>query len=173
LYAYYSGVQVAIDSGNRRVYSFKSVGESVQDYDKRQKLRKVVQPLGLKTPLVLSNNSSGLFDMHYDVGNQVNDNLRNLILTNKGERLGFPDFGANLIEILFELGADNIDAEAIRRISNTVSKYMPYVILETFEPVIIKNEMQAIATIGIRVYYSIPTLGVTNRGLEIILYVAG
>ena len=164
---------MAIDSGYRKVYSFKSVGESVQDYDKRQSLKRVVQPIGLKTPLVLSANASGLFDMHYNMGDQVHDNLRNLIMTNQGERLGFPDFGANLIALTFELGSESADSEAIRRISSTVSKYMPYVSLDTFEPVIIKNEMDSVATVGIRVFYSIPTLDVSERGLEIILYMAG
>lgn len=164
---------MAIDSGNLKVYSFKSVGESVQDYDRRQALKEVLQPLGIKTPLALSNNSSGLFDMHYNMGDQVHDNLKNLIMTNAGERLGFPDFGANLIQLTFELGGEAADSEAIRRISDTVSKYMPYVSLDTFEPVIIKNEMDSVATIGVRVFYSVPTLDVVERGLEVVLYMAG
>lgn len=164
---------MAIDSGNRRVYSFKSVGESVQDYDKRQNLKNVIQPLGIKTPLVLSANASGLFDMHYNMGDQVHDNLKNLIMTNRGERLGFPDFGANLLELTFELGSESADSVAIGRINDTVSKYMPYVSLNTFEPIIIKNEMDSVATIGIRIFYSVPTLDVSERGLEVILYMAG
>ena len=164
---------MAIDSGNRRVYSFKSVGESVEDHDRRQNLEVVAQPVGLKTPLRFSNNSSGLLEMHMDTGDQINDNLRNLILTNAGERLGFPDFGANLLELCFELGNDEADTEAIRRINDTVAKYMPYVQLETFEPVIIKNNLQAIATTGLRVTYSVPSLNVSSRILEVQLYLAG
>ena len=164
---------MAVDSGNRKVYSFKSVGETIQAYNKRQDARVILEPIGLKTPLRLSRNASGLFDMHYDAGDQVNDNLKNLIMTNKGERLGFPDFGADLSELTFELGTDTADTSAISRINRAVSKYMPFVELDTFEPVIIKNELKAISSVGIKITYSVPNLNVEKRALEVILYYGG
>lgn len=164
---------MAVDSGNLKVYSFKSVGETLEEYNKRQDAKQIVQPIGVKTPLRLSEGASDLFDMHFSMGDQVSDNLRNLILTNKGERLCMPDFGANLKGIVFDLGTESGDTAAIGRISRAVAKYMPFVSLNTFEPVIIKNEVKAISTIGIKITYSVPDLDVENRVLEVILNYGG
>ena len=46
--------------------------------------------------------SASVFKMHFNSIDQVHDNLRNLILTNNGDRLGRYNFGANLQPILTE-----------------------------------------------------------------------
>ena len=49
-----------------------------------------------------SSNSNGIFATNYTTLNQAKDNLKNLILTRKGERLYMPDFGTNLLKFIFE-----------------------------------------------------------------------
>ena len=78
----------------RKEYSFRSVGNTKRDSQNTIE-KKERPPIGIKTPIQLSN-KDGLFEMHRDVADQISDNLRNLILTNHGERLGFYDFGANI-----------------------------------------------------------------------------
>jgi len=111
--------------------------------------------------------------MHNSFPDQLHDNLLNLILTNHGERLAHPDFGANLFELTFEMQNEGAQAEAMARISNAVRKYMPYVSLETFSPIVENFDNKEVAKIGISVGYTIPKLRTEQRQLEVILFSAG
>jgi phage baseplate assembly protein W len=156
---------------NYKTYSFKSVGTKTKDAEVEAE---VVEkpPIGIKTPLRLSNGNS-LFDMHDDLANQISDNLRNLLLTNHGERLGQPDFGANLNRILFDLGSEDGDTQAIQQISASVGKYMPFVSLDGFQSFVEKNSLDVIAMIGIRVSYTVPAIDDKLRVIEVMLYMGG
>jgi len=105
---------------------------NVNDY--REKTVEVpVSPIGIKTPLEKgSRNKETLFKMHFDITAQIKDNLKNLIMTQKGERLGFPDFGTNLRQIYSNntLTSDQIVDIASKEIGDVVSKYMPSIRLE-------------------------------------------
>ena len=157
----------------RRVYDFKSVGESTtQELQVAGSTARAPIPIGIKTPMEFGI-WHGLFRMHTDYAAQVADNLRNLIMTNHGERLGHYDFGANLLPLVFELGTDTMDSEAIRRIKTACSKYMPYVNLKTFSPLVQRLDNQHVANIGVRITYDIPRLKSGDKALEVTLYVGG
>ena len=164
---------MAVDSGNRKIYSFKSVGESIEEYNQRTFRTSSEIPIGIKTPLQLGSDNSGLLKMHKKLGDQVHDNLRNLIMTQHGERLGMYDFGGNLAELAFELGNEGTDTEAIRRIGRTVSKYMPYVELSTFQTKTEHGNNEHTAKVLITIVYSVAKLNIKERGLQFVLYVAG
>lgn len=151
-------------------YSFKSVGRtSAQTI--AETVEESVIPIGIKTPL-RPGTREGVWAMNFDMADQVHDNLRNLILTNWGERLGVYDFGANLKQLTTELvSIEDFEGEAIVRIKNAVSRWMPYVVLQDF---IGKTEHEGnskIAQISFAVTYDIPMLEVRNRALEITLFV--
>ena len=158
-------------TNNRKVYSFKSVGDLQVDLRNNSTQERQKNPIGIATPVQLGNNS--LLKMHTERLQVIKDNFRNLILTNHGDRLGFFDFGANLEELTFELGAENGDAEATRRIAKTTSKYMPYIDLDTFEPFVEKFDNQHTGKVGIRITYTVPAITTEKQGLEVLLYVAG
>lgn len=152
------------------VISFKSVGKTSQELTDEVP-EQTVLPVGIKTPLRLGTTGEGIFALHYDLADQVNDNLRNLILTNWGERLALWDYGANLRELTTELASrEDFDNEAVVRIKNAVTRWMPYVILNDFIPLIDHENNQNTAIINFRITYDVPVLGVTNRGIEITLY---
>jgi len=164
--------------GNRKSYSFKSVGDSVQEFRQFNRLEETrVVPIGIKTPIEFGNiagNAGGLFKMHTTHLSQVRDNFKNLLLTNHGERPCLYDFGANLTELTFELGNETQDSEAVLRISRAVDKYMPFIELTTFEPLIIRDEeSQSLAKVGFNITYSIPLLRAGPQGMEVILYTGG
>ena len=152
--------------------SFKSVGKT-REQRIANALNNSPTPIGIVTPLRFGQNT--LFAMHYSLADSVNDNLRNLILTNWGERLGLYDFGANLRPLLSDyVSQDDFDAKAVERISGAVAKWMPYVSLETFESVVDRQanaSSQGTAVIKLMIVYSIPALQVLRRGLEVTLYV--
>ena len=156
-----------------KTYSFKSVGESPQDVRERNSQASKSPPVGIKTPLELGEGDDGLLKMSRKADEAIGDNLRNLILTNKGERLMDYNFGANLKELTFELGQEDTDMEAVTRIRDAVSRYMSYVSLETFEPFNNRSVENGIARVGVRITYRIPLINQTERKLEVTLYSVG
>lgn len=151
-------------------YSFKSSGKT-QEQTFVEALNKTVVPVGIKTPLRLGE-QTGIFDMHTSLIDQVNDNLRNLILTNWGEHLGIYDFGANLRPLCTELvSPDDFDAQAVQRISRAVSRWMPFVTLEDFVSSIDHLDNKNTGIIHLTITYTIPTLKSGKRALEVTLYV--
>lgn len=160
-------------TSNTKTYSFKSVGKTVDIAKKLVRDGPERPPVGIKTPAALSENGKSFLEMHDNFPDQIHDNLMNLILTNHGERLGLPDFGANLAELTFEMQEENTQSVAMARVSAAVRKYMPYVSLETFSPVVENFDNKEVAKIGIVVGYKVPKLRTKLRKLEVILYSAG
>jgi hypothetical protein len=63
--------------------------------------------------------------MNTDAKQAIKSDLVHLLLTNKGERLYLPSFGANLRQYLFEPN-DEISANAIRtEINNAIKEFIP------------------------------------------------
>lgn len=156
---------------DRKVYSFKSVGEV---YDEAQKNIYIAEPtpIGLKTPLQLGSGDN-LYKMHYKLEEQIRDNLRNLVLTNEGERLGRYDFGANLISLVTELGTETADNQAMMRIKKAASKYLPFVNLVGFATETDHFDNKEVAKVDLFLTYTIPRLSQKQHGLKITLYSAG
>lgn len=151
-------------------YSFKNVGKT-KSQQAEEILTTTTFPFGIKTPLSFGEEGEGIFSMNYSIGEQFADNLRNLILTNWGERLGLYDFGANLRPLTTEFSSqDSFDAEAISRIRVAVQKWMPFVNLETFESDFDQFENKNTAVIKINIIYSIPGIDDIKRSLQVVLY---
>jgi phage baseplate assembly protein W len=153
---------------SRKIYDFSSVGESFEDSAKYAQSIITDFPLSIATPIRFSKANDGLFEMHFDLADQIRDNFKNMLATNHGERLLLSDFGANLRKLAYELGNENADAMAIRQISQTTQKYMPYISLETFESsrfALDENDMYEY--VKIRVVYSIPTLRLNNQIIDL------
>ena len=150
-------------------YSFKSIGKT-QEQSQLETLKATQIPYGIKTPLQLGT-TEGILSMNYSLEDQFADNLRNLLLTNWGERLGLYNFGANLKPITTELvSQDDFDNEAILRIKNAVEKWMPFIDLEDFSSTTDRNENKNTAIIKITISYNISALQVKNKRLQIVLY---
>ena len=111
--------------------------------------------------------------MHFSLENQIKDNLRNLILTNRGERLGRHDFGANLMELALELGTETSDQLAMVRIKESAEKYLPFVQLVGFASEVDRFDNSEVAKVDLFVTYTIPKLSSKQHGLKITLYTAG
>jgi phage baseplate assembly protein W len=167
-----------MSSRNRKKYSFKSSGNNLNDiveanneFAKNQTKRLI--PIGIKTPLQLSTQDS-LFEMHTDISNNISDNLRNLISTNKGERLGRYDYGANLRTMLMEFtNLENFENFAVQSIKQNVTKYMPFVTLGSFQTFSDKTDNENVVKVGIRLSYYIYDIDDKERMIEIMLYAGG
>ncbi len=75
-----------------------------------------------------SSNSNGIFSVNFTTISQARDNLKNLIMTKKGERVMYPDFGCDIWRILFEpIISGNIDDKIEVSIIQAVDIWLPYI----------------------------------------------
>ena len=81
--------------------------------------------VGIEFPLDYS--SQGFFRRTKTIRQQVKSNIRNLLLTEKGERVFQPNFGSNLKSLLFEqitpTSLENVEND----IRESLSTWLPYV----------------------------------------------
>ena len=153
--------------------SFKSVGEA-PSVSQNAENREAPNPIGLVTPMRISKTQKDIFEMHYDIQDQISDNFRNLILTNHGERLGIQDFGANLRPLLFSLTGGSFEQEVMKRIKTATSRFLPYIDLETFEINYDNRDTEkGFATVVMMLSYGVPTLGVSGKKIQVVLNAGG
>ena len=88
--------------------------------------RKVV---GFGFPL----NGDAVFVPTYQTRDQIRANLINYLLTNRGERVFNPDFGADLRALLFENIIDNTLDDLTDRIQNSILIYFPEVSVKSIK----------------------------------------
>ena len=78
--------------------------------------------IGLSFPLGFV--GSRFFNRTKTIEEQAEHNLRNLLLTNLGERVNQPEFGSRLLEVVFEFKDDSLIEEVI---NEAVDKWLPYI----------------------------------------------
>lgn len=151
-------------------YNFRSVGKTSQQTSE-EVLNVSPQPFGIKTPLRLG--TKYLFDVTYSINEQIADNLRNLILTNYGERLCLVNYGGNLRQLLTEYTSlEDFDSQAMQRISSAVSLWMPYISLTNFVSSIDKiNSNGKVKAIKLMIQYDVSSLKIKDALIEIVLYI--
>jgi phage baseplate assembly protein W len=151
-------------------YSFKSVGRTTQDRNEEAASEIKQIPIGIITPIRLGA-AEGLLGMHFNLEDQAADNLKNLIMTNWGERLGLYRYGANLQPLLSDYTTQNdFDSLAIQRISSAVSLWMPYITLEDFISSNDRKENKNTAIMNLLISYTIPSIESKKRAIEVKLY---
>lgn len=84
--------------------------------------------VGFKLPL--SSNAGGGFLLNYDTLSQAKTNLKNLLLTTKGERYMQPNFGTNLKKIVFEQNTEEIEEIIEDDIKGVVNFWLPYITIK-------------------------------------------
>ena len=72
-------------------------------------------------------NGSAVFTPTYTTKEQIKANLINFLLTNKGERVFRPNFGADLRSLIFQQVDQTTTDELEYRIQNSINKYFPEV----------------------------------------------
>ena len=72
-------------------------------------------------------NGDAVFVPTYQTRDQIKANLVNYLLTNRGERVFNPNFGANLRNLLFENVSDTTTEELKGRIQSDINTFFPEV----------------------------------------------
>ena len=96
-----------------------------------------VNPLDLQKNIVigvsLPFNAPGVFNKTYSTKEQIKSNLINLLLTDKGERIMNPEFGADIRRSLFE-NITNDSVELLQlKIIDAISIFIPEIELGNVE----------------------------------------
>jgi phage baseplate assembly protein W len=99
-------------------------------------------------------NGKGVFNKTFTTKDQIKSNLVNLILTNKGERVFNPEFGADLKRVLFE-GITEDTVELVQNlISDAVRIFLPEITLVSVDVNVDDRDNNTI-TISINYYLNV------------------
>ena len=80
--------------------------------------------IGIQLPF---NGPHGLFSSTYSSIDQTISNLKNLLLTMKGERPHQPTFGTDLMKLIFEPSTERLKQLVVPVITDPVNYWLPYV----------------------------------------------
>ena len=94
--------------------------------------------VGITLPIQRGND--GYFAQSFRTFDQVRSNLKNLLLTKKGERILQPEFGSGLHDLLFNPATEKFEEDLETTINDSVSKWLPYVIVEDINVDISKEQ---------------------------------
>ena len=81
--------------------------------------------VGIKLPFRFG--TTGFFNQSKTVKEQAFSNLKNLILTIKGERVGQPEFGCDVHRIVFEPITETTGESIEEAVRDAVSTWLPYI----------------------------------------------
>jgi len=87
--------------------------------------------IGIRLPL--DHNHDGFFPRTQTSLEQAKYNIKNLLLTQKSERLGNPTFGSDLYKVLFEQEGDDIESKVEEAIRSAMSEWLPFINIEGIE----------------------------------------
>lgn len=84
--------------------------------------------------LPVKNGETGYFEQAFTSREQAKSNLKNLLLTSRGERVMQPDFGTGLKDLLFEQMDDDIFEDRVKTtVLDSVAFWLPYINIQSIE----------------------------------------
>jgi phage baseplate assembly protein W len=104
-------------------------------------------------------NGNAVFVPTYQTRDQIKANLVNYILTNKGERVFNPNFGANLRALLFENIVESSLEDLQTIIQNDIAFYFPQIVVKEIDFVNTPDEN----TINFILTYEIINFGIEDN----------
>jgi phage baseplate assembly protein W len=125
------------------------------------------QAYGITLPVQRGNN--GFFASAFTSFEQAKSNLKNLLLTRKGERIFQPNFGSGIHELLFEQATDDLEGRLQENITDSVNFWLPYINIDTIE-VNMTDEMKDRYTAEMKIQF---TVGNVYEPQEITFLVEG
>ena len=86
--------------------------------------------IGLTLPIQITNTA---FAQSFTTREQVSSNIKNLLLTKKGERILQPEFGSGLQELLFDFNNDELPTKIEDTITAALEQWLPYVTIDSID----------------------------------------
>ena len=122
---------------------------------------------GITLPVQRGN--TGYFSQAFNSFEQAKSNLKNLLLTRKGERIFQPNFGSGIHELLFEQSTNDLESRLQENITDSVNFWLPYINIDTID-VNMTDEMKDRYTAEMKVQF---TVGNVYEPQEITFLVEG
>jgi len=89
-----------------------------------------VNPIGLGVKI---GNENNIFTTLYTVPEQAKENLKNLLLTQLGERYMLPEYGTDLLGLLFQPNTFEFKETVDDTIRGPISYWLPYIVIENID----------------------------------------
>jgi phage baseplate assembly protein W len=123
-----------------------------------------VNPLDLQKNIAIGvslpfDGPSGPFNKTYSTADQIKSNLINLLLTNKGERVFNPEFGADLKTVLFE----GITEDTTALIQDLVTTNVVFFVPEVQVNEVLVTPDQDTNTVSVTVKYQLIISGTSDQ----------
>jgi phage baseplate assembly protein W len=123
--------------------------------ESRESFRRDDSPIAIKTQF----SRDKLFTQSFTTDEQSISNLKNLLLTRKGERYNLPTFGSSLLNLIFEPNTDQL-TEAIRNtIKESVSIWLPYIQITNIDVVTGQGNSNLIHQVNVTISFLVKPTG--------------
>jgi phage baseplate assembly protein W len=122
--------------------------------------------IGFSLPLQMTTNT---FNQTYDNLLQLKSNVKNLLLTRKGERLAQPNFGTNLHSLLFEQNDDSLEGKIYQAIDGSVKYWLPQLSINEIS-VEATDEMRNENMVGVSIVF---TANYNNQSFKVDFNIKG
>jgi phage baseplate assembly protein W len=107
---------------------------------------------GITLPVQRGN--TGYFNQAFSSFEQAKSNLKNLLLTKKGERVMQPNFGTGLQSLLFEQMTDEFETKLEETITKNVNYWLPYITIRQID-IEMTDEMKDRNTANMNIQFTV------------------
>jgi phage baseplate assembly protein W len=107
--------------------------------------------IGISLPIQITNTA---FNQTFQTAEQLKSNIKNLLLTKRGERIMQPLFGSGLNELLFEFNDSELETRIEATINEAVETWMPFVTVDSVE-IEATDELKDRNTINVSLKFSV------------------
>ena len=80
--------------------------------------------------LPIQRGEDGYFRQSFRTFDQIRSNLKNLLLTKKGERIFQPEFWSGLHDLLFNPATEKFEEDLENTINDAIAQWLPYIVVE-------------------------------------------
>ena len=103
--------------------------------------------IGVQLPL----GGDPLFKLSYTTEEQAISNLKNLILTRKGERPFQPEFGSDVYSLLFEQMSSTLSSDLENSLRADIKFWLPYIIIDDVNTTSLEDSNRVEISLKVRV----------------------
>ena len=123
--------------------------------ESRESFRRDDSPIAVKTQFA----KDKLFTQSFTTDEQAVSNLKNLLLTRKGERYNLPNFGSGLLNLIFEPNTDELIQAIQDTIKEAVSFWLPYIQITNIDVVSGQGNATLVHQINVTVSFLVKPTG--------------
>lgn len=124
--------------------------------------------IGIKLPF---NGLTGVISSTVTSLEQAISNLKNLLLTYKGERINQPNFGTDLSQVLFQPNLSNLKPIITEIITDAVSYWLPYINITGINIVTAEDDPDLTYEIKISISFNVPSASIVADNPNITIFV--